>query len=208
MPFNYKGKLEQLKTFHKSMLKLGVTIGTFEHTFNGVCSDVIFDTKSNEWKFIFIKRINGNVLEIFIRNGYLFTIDGNEEYKKFINYFEISGKKGEFHISKFVQQLNMQIPHQYDLTDSARKVVFTYYKPDKNCKGFYPIGLKNWEIIHAENPNLPKDKYHRSAKNLEMTKEYYPEIYKSTKDYDITILYGEKPNTKTQAIISGKQFTF
>ena len=204
MSYNYKGKLAQLKIFHTSMVKLGVRLGTFEHSFNGVDSDVIFDTKGSKWKLVFIKRITGDVLEIYIRTGYLFVIDGDEEYKRFIDYFGISGKKGEFHIGEFVQRLNKQIPEEYILTNSTRKVMFTYYRPDEKSTGIYPIGLKNWEIIHVQNPNLPKEKYHRSEKNLEMTKEYYPHIYKATKNHDITIIYGSKPSNCTHDIISGK----
>lgn len=204
MSYNYKKKLEQLKVFHKSMIKLGVGLGTFEHSFNGVNSDVIFDTKNSEWKLVFIKHITGDILEIYIRNGYLFAIEGNEEYKKLITYFGISGKRGEFHIGEFTQHLNKQIPDEYVLSDRKRKVMFTYFRPDEECTGIYPIGLKNWEKIHAENPSLPKEKYHRSKKNLEMTKEYYPEIYKATKDYDITIIYASKPGNNTTDIVNVK----
>ena len=50
--------------------------------------------------------------------------------------------------------------------------------------GVFPIGIKNWEIVHAKNPMLPKDKYHRTNKNLSKTRQLYPAIYSATKDMD------------------------
>ena len=29
---------------------------------------------------------------------------------------------------------------------------------DTDSDGIFPIGIKNWEIVHAKNPMLPKDK--------------------------------------------------
>jgi putative transposase len=57
MGFYYSGNIEKLKTFYLSMRKINVQIGTFEYTYNGIVSDVIFDTRDSElWKLVFIKR--------------------------------------------------------------------------------------------------------------------------------------------------------
>lgn len=45
---------------------------------------------------------------------------------------------------------------------------------------------------------LPKDKYHRTNKNLLKTRQLYPAIYLATKDMDITIIYGRIPGEKTE----------
>lgn len=63
-----------------------------------------------------------------------------------------------------------------------RKVVINYDKLDSESDGIYPIGVTNWEVAHAKNPSLPKDKYHRTSKNLLKTKELYPAIFQETKD--------------------------
>lgn len=48
MQFFYSGHIEALGIFYLSMKKINVQVGTFEHTYNGVISDVIFDTRSAE----------------------------------------------------------------------------------------------------------------------------------------------------------------
>ena len=56
MGFSYSGKIEKLSKFYKSMCKLNIQIGTFEHSYNKVTSDVIFDTRDIEqWNLLFIK---------------------------------------------------------------------------------------------------------------------------------------------------------
>lgn len=109
------------------MRDLNVSIGTFEHEYNGVESSVIFDTRNLEgWKLKFIKRIVGNVLEISGEPGYRFTIEGNEEYQKFREYFGIGGGKDVFSIRDFVEHLNHQIPTEYRITDEIRKTILRY----------------------------------------------------------------------------------
>lgn len=51
-----------------------------------------------------------------------------------------------------------------------------------------------------KNPSLPKDKYHRTTKNLAKTKELYTEIYQAIMHMDITIIYGNNPGEKTEEI--------
>lgn len=85
-------------------------------------SDVILDTRDSElWKLIFIKRSNGNTLFIPIEKGYRFTIEGNEKYKEFANYFNIGRGKGQFSIKNFVNYLKNKIPLKYSLSDNVRK---------------------------------------------------------------------------------------
>lgn len=92
------------------MRKLNVQIGTFEHTYNSVVSDVIFDTRSSDgWNLQFIKRGYGDVLSIPVKIGYRITIEGSEQYSALIRYFGIMGGKGVFRVSEFVSQLNKQI---------------------------------------------------------------------------------------------------
>ncbi len=203
MEFFYSSKIDGLEAFYYSMQKINVQIGTFEYTYNGVVSDVIFDTRgsgSEFWQLFFIKRGNGDTLTVPIKKGYRFTIEGNEKYKDFTNYFSIGREKGQFSIKDFVSHLNNQIPIEYRLSDNSRRTILRYDKLDNDSDGIYPIGITNWEVVHAKNPMLPKDKYHRTSKNLAKTKELYPKIYLAIKDMDITIIYGMTTGEKTQEI--------
>ncbi|MDY4172527.1 MAG: DUF6037 family protein [Evtepia sp.] len=201
MEFCYSGRIDNLKVFYLSMRKINVQIGTFVHIYNEVISDVILDTRGSEfWQLVFIKRGNGNTLSIPVKRGYRFTIEGDEKYQDFINYFGIGRGKGQFSIKDFVSYLNNQIPPKYRVSDNARRTILRYDKLDNDSDGIYPIGITNWEVVHAKNPMLPKDKYHRTCKNLLKTRELYPEIYYVTKDMDITIIYGIEPGRKTQKI--------
>ena len=199
MGFYYSGRIEGLKSFYLSMIKINVQIGTFEYKYNGVVSDVIFDTRDLKlWKLCFIKRGSGDTLLIPINKGYLFTIDGNEKYREFVDYFEIGRGKGQFSIKKFVNHLSNKIPSKYILSDGLRNIILKYDKIDSNSDGIFPIGITNWEVVHAKNPNLPKDKYHRTNKNLSKTRQLYPKIYSAIKDMDITIIYGTVAGEKTE----------
>lgn len=201
MEFFYSGRIDALREFYLSMQEMNVQIGTFEYTYNKVASDVVFDTRSSDsWKLIFIKRGSGDTLIIPIEKGYRFTIEGNQKYKDFTNYFGIGRGKGQFSIKDFISCLCNQIPPKYRLSDNARRTILMYDKLDNNSDGIYPIGIKNWEVVHANNPMLPKEKFHRTSKNLLKTKELYPEIYSAIKDMDITIIYGLSPGEKTQLI--------
>lgn len=63
MEFSYSGSIDALKMFYLSMRKINVQIGAFEYTYNGVISDVIFDTRGSKcWQLLFIKRGNGDAL--------------------------------------------------------------------------------------------------------------------------------------------------
>lgn len=205
MSYNHSFVLEGLKSFYYSMKKIDVEIGTFEHKYNGIISDVIIDTRSREeWEIVFIKRVLGDTLKFPVKKGYLISIEGNDAYYKFRKYFGISGKKGEFSIKDFMINLNNQIPAEYIISDIQRKTVLRYDKLDTDSDGIYPIGITNWEVVHARNSSLPKERYHRSSRNLIKTKQLYPNIYKATKDMDITIIYGTEPNEKTEKYKKGK----
>ncbi|WP_308723136.1 DUF6037 family protein [Paenibacillus polysaccharolyticus] len=205
MGYSYSSMVNGLKTFYGSMRQLNVEIGTFEHKYNNVISDTIFDTRdSGGWKLTFIKRASGSVLCVSIQKGYRFSINGNTEYNDFINYFGIGNGKGQFSIKEFVNNLDEQVPNEYILSDEKRRAIINYNKLDNESDGIYPIGIKNWEVIHAKNPKLPKDKFHRSPKNLLKTKELYPDIYNATKDMDITIMYGTDSGENTEKIKTGK----
>lgn len=201
MEFSFCGKIEKLSEFYKSMREINVQIGTFEHTYNKVTSDVIFDTRDTEqWNLLFIKRGTGETLSIPLNKGYLFTIEGNKKYNEFIRYFGIGSGKGQFSIKEFVSRLNTQVPKEYKISDSRRKVIISYDKLDSDSDGIYPIGVINWEAAHAKNSSLPRDKYHRTSKNLLKTKELYPAIYQATKDMDITVIYGAISGDKTKEL--------
>ncbi|KJD43877.1 DUF6037 family protein [Paenibacillus terrae] len=205
MGYSYSGIVDGLKVFYSSMHQLNVEIGTFEHKYNNIISDAIFDTRdSSGWSLTFIKRVRGNVLCIPIQKGYRFAIIGDKEYNAFIEYFGIGSGKGQFSIKEFVDYLDKQIPAEYRLSDNKRKVILKYNKLDNDSDGIYPVGVKNWGVIHARNPELPEDKYHRTAKNLLKTKELYPDIYNAIKDIDITIIYGKHPGENTETIKAGK----
>ena len=181
------------------MRKINVQIGTFEYTYNEIVSDVIFDTRDSElWKLVFIKRGNGVILSIPIKKGYCFTIEGNEKYKEFVDYFDIGRGKGKFSIKDFMNHLNNKMPFEYSLSDNRRRTILKYDRIDADSDGIFPIGIKNWEIVHAKNPMLAKDKYHRTIKNLSKTRQLYPAIYLATKDMDITIIYGRIPGERTE----------
>ncbi|HEM3555346.1 DUF6037 family protein [Streptococcus suis] len=201
MTFSYSKKIENLRELYRSMCGLGVEIGTFVHVYNGVESDVIFDTRT--WVLSFIKKGLGDTLTLSIQKGFRFTIEGDSEYRSFIAYFGISGGKGKFSIADFVDNFSNQVPTQYIITDNTRQTIISYDRLDSGSDGIYPIGIKNWDVIHAKNPNLPRDKYHRTKENLLKTKELYPNIYDIIKDKDITVLYGKKLGTETTCIING-----
>lgn len=184
------------------MCNLGVQIGTFTHEFNGIKSNVIFDTRN--WVLIFIKHGLGETLTLRVQKGFRFTIEGDSEFGKFAAYFGIRRGKGDFSIADFVNHFSSQIPTDYIIDDSKRQIVIKYDRLDSTSDGIYPIGVTNWEVVHAQNPNLPKDKYHRTAENLMKTKELYPSIYNLIKDKDITIKYGKNPGAETSGIKSGE----
>ncbi|HEM6099515.1 TPA: hypothetical protein U2B91_001179 [Streptococcus suis] len=201
MTFYYSKKIDNLGELYRSMCGLGVQIGTFIHVYNGVESDVIFDTRT--WVLSFIKQRLGDTLTLSVQKGFKFTVEGNSEYSKFIAYFGISGGRGKFSIADFVDNFSNQVPTQYIITDNTRQTIISYDRLDSGGDGIYPIGIKNWDVIHAKNPNLPKDKNHRTKENLLKTKELYPNIYDIIKDKDITVLYSRKPGTETDDIKNG-----
>lgn len=167
MGYSYSGVVDGLKEFYLSMRKLNVEIGTFEHTYNSVVSDAIFDTRDSAgWQLTFIKRIDGAVLRIPIQLGYRFSINGNEEYAAFRTYFEIGAEKGKFSIKDFVKHLNQQIPSEYRLTDNKRTSILRYDRLDNDSEGIYPIGITNWEVAHAKNVSVFQlNKYHNLVWN-------------------------------------------
>lgn len=114
----------------------------------------------------FYKRGHGDTLSIPIKKEYRFTIEGNEKYKQFVDYFGIGRGKGQFSIKNFVNHLNNNIPFDYILSDSVRKTVLKYDRIDTDSDEIFSIGITNWEVVHAKNPMLPKDKYYRTNKNL------------------------------------------
>ncbi len=202
MDYFFSQHVEELKIFYAKMREINVRIGTFSHSYNEINSEVIFDTR-NAWKLVFMKKGYGDVLEIPIEIGYLFTIRGNEAYKKFINYFGVSGKKGEFKMGEFIAHFKKFVPDKYVLDDSRRDTILSYDKIDGKSDGKYPIRVINWEVVHAKNPTLDDEKYHRSPENLEKTRELYPELYSKTKDMDLTIVYGLQPEEKTSELKKG-----
>ncbi len=202
MSFNYRKYMNSIKTFYLSMRNINVQIGTFEFAYNGIMSDVIFDTRVTPWKLIFIKRSGQDILTLFIE-GYHFIINGDKKYKEFIEYFNISGKKGSFSIADFLNSFSNAIPASYVLDNKKREKIIRYDILDDKSEGIYPIGLKNWELIHANNPELPLNKYHRSSENLMKTRELYPKIYSVIKDMDITVMYGKEPNENTPSLEEG-----
>lgn len=199
--FAYSAYLSGLRELYGSMKKLPVTIGTFDHNYNKISSSVIFDTSDrvSGWKVTFLKKGSGDVLSLPIAVGYRIEIVGNNTYSSFIKYFNISGRKGSFHLKDFVANFNSQIPETYCVTEKARSEILRY---KSDGEGKYPIGTRNWQVYHALHPEIPKDKYHRSAKNLSKTQNCYPAIYAATKDIDLTIIYGKKPGRYTDEIIN------
>ena len=202
MEYSFSKYIEELKTFYTKMKEINVRIGTFSHSYNGVNSEVIFDTRNN-WKLVFMKKGYGEVLEIPVEIGYVFSIQGNDAYKKFINYFRVSGKKGAFKMGEFIGHFKKCVPDRYVLDDSKRGTILTYDKIDRKSDGKYPIKVINWEVVHAQNPELDEEKYHRSPENLEKTRELYPDLYLATRDMDITIVYGVQPEERTNALQKG-----
>lgn len=202
MSFNYQKYMNSIRTFHISMRNLNVRIGTFEFTYNGVMSDVILDTRVPPWNLIFIKRNGHDTLTLFVE-GYCFIISGDRKYQEFIEYFNISGDKGAFSIADFSNSFSNTVPVNYVLNNKKREKIIRYDIIDNKSEGIYPIGLKNWELIHASNPELPSDKYHRSPENLMKTRELYPKIYAVIRDMDITVMYGKVPNENTSSLEEG-----
>ena len=162
------------------------------------------NTLQPEWKLILIKNIIGDTLTITVNKGFKFTIESDAKYKEFIKYFCISGGKGQFSINDFHSNLDRQIDSYFILSDDKREIISSHISSKSAREGFYPIGTKNWQLFHAQHPELPKDKFHRSGENLKKTKQLYPNIYEATKDFDVTICYGTKPGKATEEMRSGK----
>ncbi len=203
MSFNYCGYLSSIKIFYYSMKEINVKIGTFYFTYNGVSSDVILDTRNVPWNLVFIKKGGQDTLSLSVERYHL-IVRGDEKYKEFINFFNISGAKGVFKISDFVRNFNDSIPKSYIIDDKTRETVISYDVLDSENEGIYPIGIKNWELIHARNPQMAKSKYHRRPENLMKTRELYPKIYSVIKDMDISVMYGKSPNDITDSLKKGK----
>lgn len=72
----------------------------------------------------------------------MFTIEGNEKYKEFADYFDIGRGKGQFSIKDFVKQLNKKIPFEYSLSDNVRRTILKYDRIDTDSDGIFPIGIK------------------------------------------------------------------
>lgn len=201
MSFYYEAEIKKLRTFKKTMLKLKVEIGTFEFQYNEILTDVIFDTRSSEsWEIIFMKVGIGKTLTIPIKLGYKFTIDTSKKYQEFISFFNIKNGKGKFSIKSFKDYFNENIPDEYKLSDNAREKIIKYNRIDTGSEGIYPISLKNWELIHAKNNKLPKDKFHRRPENLAKTKQLYPDLYEAIKDKDISVKYSTEIGGQTEQI--------
>lgn len=203
--FEYRKRLPELSDFYDSMRSLMVQIGTFPHSYNGINSHAIFDTWHTPFVLIFIKHGFGDVLSIPINNSFTFTIKGNQQYTEFLDYFEIKNRsKGQFHIGKFTENLATQIPDNYHVTDSSRKIIYSYDPIDRDSNGIYPIGTKKWDEINAlrHAKGLP-DSGHRTAMNLEKTRNLYPDVYKIIRNMDISIVYGNTPNNRTSLIATG-----
>ena len=65
------------------------------------------------------------------------------------------------------------MPFEYSLSDNSRRVILKHDRIDTDSDGIFPIGIKNWEIVHAKNPMLPKDKYHRTNKKQDSYIQQY-----------------------------------
>ena len=201
MSFYYEAEIKKLRIFKKTMSKLKVEIGTFEFQYNEILTDVIFDTRSSEsWEIIFMKVGIGKTLTIPIKLGYKFTIDTSKKYQEFISFFNIKNGKGKFSIKSFKNYFNENIPDEYKLSDNAREKIIKYNRIDTGSEGIYPISLKNWELIHAKNNKLPKDKFHRRLENLAKTKQLYPDLYEAIKDKDISVNYSTEIGGQTEQI--------
>ena len=201
-PYYFERSLVSLKGFHKSMKLLNVEIATFDHQYNGVLSHVILDIRTSPWNLVFIKHIIGDTLTIPIHPGYLFVISGDASYRRFLNYFGIQqSTAGSFHISSFIKDLEPQVPSSYTINHKARCAVYQYTRSSKD-DGMYPIGLLNWDVFHAENPQISKDLYHRSDANLMKTKNLYPEIYEAIKTMDMSVKYGKQPTVYTEELFN------
>ena len=201
MSFCYEAEIKKLRIFKKTMSKLKVEIGTFEFQYNEILTDVIFDTRNSEsWEIIFMKVGIGKTLTIPIKLGYKFTIDTSKKYQEFISFFNIKNSNGKFSIKSFKDYFNENISDEYKLSDNTRKKIIKYDRIDTDSEGIYPISLKNWELIHAKNNKLPKDKFHRSSKNLAKTKQLYPDLYEAIKDKDISVNYSTEIGEHTEQI--------
>ena len=201
MSFCYEAEIKKLRIFKKTMSKLKVEIGTFEFQYNEILTDVIFDTRNSEsWEIIFMKVGIGKTLTIPIKLGYKFTIDTSKKYQEFISFFNIKNSKGKFSIKSFKDYFNENIPDEYKLSDNTRKKIIKYDRIDMDSEVIYPISLTNWELIHAKNNKLPKDKFHRSSKNLAKTKQLYPDLYEAIKDKDISVNYSTEIGEHTEQI--------
>lgn len=204
-PFSFVREVPELRNLYRSMKNLNVDIGVFEHGYNGVLSSVIFDARDpGGWELFFMRHGQGNVFKAPIKKGYRFSIEGDEMYHRFREYFEIGGGKGVFSMNEFLECLKRRIPAAYVLDDESGKVILRYDPIDKQSNGIYPTGVINWAVVHAKKPQMDPTKFHRTNENLMKTKQLHPALYQATKDMDLTIRYSEEPGVKTKDLKGGK----
>lgn len=113
MEFSFSSKVEKISEFYKSMRQLSVQIGTFEHKYNHVTSDVIFDTRNEkQWNLLFIKRGSGKgqfsikefVLNLNIQIPNEYKLSDNKR-RIIINYDKLDSANRGNHCTIFLQNI-------------------------------------------------------------------------------------------------------
>lgn len=191
-------KLDNLQSFHAEMKKLNVSIATFDFTYNEVSCACLFEADYEKgFSLTFFKTISGESLKLPVLPGYRLNtyIEDPDFYRYFWNFFQLNKRDGGFTMSSFFENLNRKIPQHFSIENNLdRPLLAKQYDTEEKDRPYF-LGFINWQILRAKNPKV---KGSRSDVNLKKTEILYPQIYKATKNYDISVRYTaiDNPNIK------------
>lgn len=192
-------KLTNLKTLHIEMKKIGVSVETFDYSYNNQdCSVIFYPDYTNGFYLVFFKKKNASKLKLPIKKGYDLILLG-QDFTNFWNFFEIGAEKGKFKIKDFYEHLNKKIPTVATKINSNDRMLIQKTIPIDDEENIFFKNLINWEKARIKNPNLNKG---RDPKNLEKTKILYPNIYEEIKNFDISVAYTNSPIHDEEKIIN------
>ncbi|MBC1917038.1 DUF6037 family protein [Listeria seeligeri] len=179
--------IEELKVWHRSMMKLQLSVDVFEYTYNSVECDVLFETDYKKgFSLTFIQKRVGTMLVLPVVPYFNLIID-QKIFLSFRKFFQIDKThNGPFRVNDFLFHLRRFIPKEAKLpSPSQKRILARKFNVEEHEKIYYK-GLVNWEKARALNPDLNRT---RRPENLEKTKILYPSLYHQIKDYDISVRY-------------------
>ncbi len=158
---------------------------------NKIEFDVFFDFNTTPYKLGFLPKNADIEIWLDVHSG--FVIDSLISKEEYYSLTRILGLKYDpnnpFSTTAFFEEFNSKIPQELPSLDLYEATIvhvtinkYSIEKPDR----IYYIGQKEWD--KPQN----RGKGNRRPENLEKTRLLYPEIYKRTKDRNISIIYSAK----------------